>query len=341
MMDKPCFLITIDTEGDNAWGRPRVATTKNARYLERFQDMCESNGLKPTYLTNWEMVMCPVFRGFAGWILARDVGEIGMHLHAWNTPPLVPLTPDDLRHLPYLVEYPESVMREKIRKMTGALEDAFGVKMVSHRAGRWSFDERYANLLIEEGYRVDCSVTPLVSWARTKGDPLQGGGTDYEAFPQDAYWVDPEDISQAGTSPLLEVPMTILPGERTEARSLAEALRRLPGPLPTLTDPLRRVCDRVTPPVRWLRPNGRNGLQLLEIVEEVLAQGRLYAEFMLHSSEFMPGGSPTFQTEADIERLFNDLSVLFSAVRGRFRGATLAEFHAVVVSQQTTEVGAT
>ena len=85
--------------------------------------------------------------------------------------------------------------------------------------------------------------------------------------------------------------------------SKSEALRRLPGPLPTLTDPLRRVCDRVTPPVRWLRPNGRNGLQLLEIVKEVLAEGRSYAEFMLHSSEFMPGGSPTFQTEADIERL--------------------------------------
>jgi hypothetical protein len=135
--------------------------------------------------------------------------------------------------------------------------------------------------------------------------------------------------------------MTILPGERTEARNLAEALRRLPGPLPTLTNPVRRVCDRVSPPVRWLRPNGRNGLQLLEIVEEILAEGRSYAEFMLHSSEFMPGGSPTFQTEADIERLFNDLSVLFSAVRGRFRGATLAEYHAVVVSNQATEVATT
>jgi hypothetical protein len=340
-MDRPCFLITIDTEGDDAWGRPRVATTKNAHYLERFQDLCEANGLKPTYLTNYEMVRCPVFRGFGGWVLARGVGEIGMHLHAWNTPPLVTLTPDDHRHLPYLIEYPDSVMREKIRTMTGALEDSFGVKMVSHRAGRWSFDERYARMLIEEGYRVDCSVTPLVSWARTKGDPQQEGGTNYEAFPHDAYWIDPENISLPGTSSLLEVPMTILPGERTEARSLSEALQRLPGPLPALTDPLRRVCDRVAPPVRWLRPNGRNGLQLLEIVEQVLVEGRSYAEFMLHSSEFMPGGSPTFRTEADIEGLFNDLAVLFSAVHGRFRGATLAEFHAEVISRQTTEVGAT
>jgi hypothetical protein len=286
------------------------------------------------------MVKCPVFRGFAGWILARDVGEIGMHLHAWNTPPLTPLTPDDHRFLPFLIEYPESVMREKIRTMTGELEDAFGVKMLSHRAGRWSFDERYARLLVEEGYRVDCSVTPLISWKKTMGDPSQNGGTNYEEFPGDSYWIDLEDISRPGSSSMLEVPMTILPGELTAARELSEALRWLPQPFRTLTDPLRRVCDRVTPPVRWLRPNGRNGLQMLEIVEEILGEGRSYAEFMLHSSEFMPGGSPTFRTEADIERLFNDLSVLFSAVHGRFRGATLSEFHAQLVSSQTPEVAA-
>ena len=333
-MEKPCFLITIGTKADDSWARPRVVTAKHARYLERFQELCESNGLKPTYLTNYEMVKCPVFRGFAGWVLARGVGEVGTHLHPWNTPPLVPLTPDDYRYLPYLIEYPDSVMREKIRRLTGELEDAFGVKMISHRAGRWSLDECYAHLLVEEGYRVDCSVTPLVSWEKVRGDPVQSGGTNYEAFPHAAYWVDLEDISQPGTSQLLEVPLTIVPGERTEARSLSEALRRLPGVLPTLTRPLRRICDRVTPPVRWLQANGANGVQLLEIVEEVLAEGRSYAQFLLHLSDLMPCDRPAWRTDIDIERLFNNLSVLFSAVRGRFRGVTLAEFHADMASRQ-------
>jgi hypothetical protein len=51
-----------------------------------------------------------------------------MHLHAWNSPPLVPLTVDDFHHQPYLLRYPEAVIREKVKFMTGLLEDRFGVR---------------------------------------------------------------------------------------------------------------------------------------------------------------------------------------------------------------------
>ena len=326
----PAFLITIDTEGDDAWSRPAADTTHNAVYLYRFQALCEEHGLRPTYLVNHEMARCPMFRAFGRQVLARDTGEIGMHLHAWSSPPLVPLGWDDRAHQPFLIEYPDTVMREKVRAMTGILEDTFGVKMVSHRAGRWSFDARYAGMLIEEGYRVDCSVTPLVSWRATRGTPAGRGGTDYTRFPHDAYWIDEADISRAGDSPLLEVPMTIVAAPEGRARRTARALSALPSPLRRATRPLARVVDRVAPPVRWLRPDGRNRRAMLDILDQVRAEGRAYAEFMLHSSELMPGGSPTFRTEAHIERLYADLRALFAAVRGRFAPATLAEFHATV-----------
>lgn len=87
-----------------------------------------------------------------------------MHLHAWNSPPLTPLTDDDWRHKPYLIEYPTDQIRAKVDHMTKLLEDAFQTKMLSHRAGRWAFNEYYASLLLEYGYQVDCSVTPRVNW---------------------------------------------------------------------------------------------------------------------------------------------------------------------------------
>ncbi len=65
------LLITIDTEGDDVWSRPREPGVENARYLPRFQRLCESHGFKPTYLTNWEMAGNGTFVEFAADALAR------------------------------------------------------------------------------------------------------------------------------------------------------------------------------------------------------------------------------------------------------------------------------
>lgn len=316
----PAFLITIDTEGDNLWSRPRTLTTRNAEFLPRFQALCEAFGLRPTYLVTHEMATSPAFREFAGDLLRRRTGEIGMHLHAWNTPPIVPLTSDDWRFQPYLTEYPHQIIEQKVAVMTGLLEETFGVKMLSHRAGRWGFSSAYARVLVSHGYRVDCSVTPYVSWTHHRG--AGNGGSDFTRFPTDAYFVDLDDIGRPGSSPLLEVPMTIVPS-RQPWRLVGR--RALDGwPL------AQRAWERLAPSVHWLRPNGRNRKAVLRVLRLAEAERRSYVEFMLHSSELMPGGSPRFPGVADIERLYRDLEALFDAARGRFGGTTLFEFCARV-----------
>ena len=194
-MPETPLIVSIDTEGDDIWSKPREITTRNADYLPRFQALCERFGFKPVYLANYEMAMSDAFVEFGREVLARGAGEIGMHLHAWNSPPIAPLTADDFRFQPYLIEYPEEVMREKIRTMTRLLEDRFDEAIVSHRAGRLGFDERYASILLDEGYRVDCSVSPCLDWRSTPGDPAGNGGTDYRDFPSRPYFFDPADIA--------------------------------------------------------------------------------------------------------------------------------------------------
>jgi hypothetical protein len=50
---------------------------------------------------------------------------------------------------------------------------------------------------------------------------------------------------------------------------------------------------------------------------------------MLHSSEFMPGGSPTFRDERSIEKLYSDMEQLFATAQVRgYVGCTLADYHA-------------
>jgi hypothetical protein len=67
--------------------------------------------------------------------------------------------------------------------------------------------------------------------------------------------------------------------------------------------------------ISWTRPR-------------VLDEGRPYAQFMIHSSELMPGGSPTFRGTDDIQKLYDDLEALFDSVEDRFVGTTLADFAA-------------
>jgi hypothetical protein len=323
---RPWFLITIDTEGDNVWSRPPRATTRNAEFLEPFQELCERHRLKPTWLANHEMIVSPVFRRFAGDVLARGTAEVGMHLHAWDSPPLIPLTSNDAAVQPYLVEYDDRVMQEKVHALTAMLEDQLGVKMLSHRAGRWSLDERYAEILLEEGYKVDSSVTPLVSWASQLGDPSRNGGADYTHFPKDPYWIDLDDVSCAGSSDLLEVPMTVVSSRPVAIRRIIDFTDRLPDSLEEVRGLSHRVADRLAPSATWLRPNRRNAGQLRRVAERALEQGRLHVEFMLHSSELMPGGSPTFPDEESIGVLYGGLESLFKWAHSRFRAVTLAEF---------------
>jgi hypothetical protein len=329
---QPAFLITIDTEGDDVWSRPRNVTTRNGEFVERFQELCERYGQRPTWLTNHEMIHSPSFRRFAGDVIARGTGEIGMHLHAWNSPPLEALTADDLSAQPYLVEYEPRIMRAKIHALTATLEDALGVKMLSHRAGRWAFDERYAAMLLEEGYRVDCSVTPLVDWSTTPGGVA--GGSDYTTFPHRAYWVSLDDVSRGGDSPLLEIPVTTVSLRSQPVWQALAIADRLPERLEKTSSLIERAANRLSPPVEWLRPTGRNGRRLRRVVSRVIREGRAYAELMLHSSELMPGGSPTFRDSQSIERLYADLEGLFASVQRTFVGATLAEFHDQVVRER-------
>jgi hypothetical protein len=326
----PFFLITVDTEGDNIWRvrDRRCVTTENARYIRRFQDLVERHGWRPTYLTNYEMVRDPTFCEFGREVLEAGTAEIGMHLHAWDTPPITPLTDDDVAYAPYLPEYPTDILDAKVDRMTALLEDTFQIKMRSHRGGRYGFDERYARALIRNGYTTDCSVTPGISWRSHTDGPGGAGGPDYTGFPDRPYFIDPNDISQPGSSDLLEVPVTTA----SFSNRVVDSAVALASSAVVVAIDRKHICRRglrrLAPNDARLVPNGRNRRRMEKLLARTLDEGRGYAELTLHSSELMPGGSPWLMTGRDIERLYDDLAAIFEVAGTLFRGATLSEFRA-------------
>lgn len=299
------FIITIDTEADGQWNPTATCSTKNARFLPRFQELAEKYGFQPTWLTTFEMAEDPFYVEYMRACLKQDTCEIGMHLHAWNNPPEYPLRKiNDQRD--YLIEYPDEIMDQKIRVLTEKLEETFEVKMRSHRSGRWATDDRYFRLLKKYGYRYDCSVTPFVNWANCPGATGMPG-SDYSRCPMHPYEI---------YDGILEIPVTIRP-MRYFAPEAARSLRGLAHEL--------KWCFRRRG--TWLRPGRNPSLTTLEKVLEAAKMDSNYAMFMLHSSEMMPGGSPSFPDETSIEALYRCVEALFAHARGcGYVGCKLSEY---------------
>lgn len=321
MAAKPSFVITLDTEPDNEWGRPRVATTENARFVPRFQELVARHGFRTTYLLTLEMAEDPFLRDYLRPRQQAGECEIGAHLHPWNTPPLVPLTPDDMRHHPYPFEYPVDVQQAKLETLVTAIATHYGVRPVSYKAGRWGLDGPHAQLLEAMGFRVDTSVCPGINWGPSTGDPRGTGGPNFTRAGLLPYRLDGADVCRPGTLRLWEVPPTIV---------FYSALGRYIPAVRTLYHRYRRVrrlFDRQRLGAQWLRPYPYMTVdRLVRVAGLARRAGARVLNLTFHSSELMPGGSPYNRTTASIESLYARLDGFFTYLRGQgFRGATLSE----------------
>lgn len=306
------FIITIDTEGDDQWGWKHGSkiTTENVKYLPRFQSLCNQFGFKPVWLSNYEMMQDIDYVDFISSVESSNTGELGMHLHAWSTPPFYSL-PIQEKGAPYLIEYPDEIMEKKISVMTEIIKTRTGIAPVSHRAGRWATDSRYFSILEKYGYLVDCSVTPHESWKRNMGTTKNFGGTDYSGFPENSYIIQ-------GTN-LLEVPVTVrnvhslIFEDRLSVRNVARSFYRL-----------YRGYNL------WCNPNctGVHGLKsIAKHISSSSKEGDDYLMFFTHSSQLMPGGSPHYKTEKSIEDLYKKLESAFQYIAKMYTGITLREYY--------------
>lgn len=306
-VNKGYFLITIDTEGDNLWLAKDIkgtVTTENAKYLFRFQELCEKYGFVVTYLTNYEMALDPQMIELGRSGIKKGTVEIGSHIHAWNQPPYFPLIKRiGDKGKPFLGEYPKLVIYRKLERLTKLLEDTFQCRILSHRGGRWYMDQEVLQMLEELGYIADCTFTPGISWKETKGWGIGSYGSCYKNSPNTAFYPIYKARGKSRQFNILEIPVTI---------------------------------DRIREggAMYWLRPNGKNLQQMKALVKKAQSENREYVEFMLHSSEFMPGGSPLFRNKGMVDYLFRDLEDLFAyAIELGYQGCGVSNYANCYIDQ--------
>lgn len=301
------FIITMDTEGDNQWDLEHVCSTKNARYIDRFQKLSEKYGYKPVWLTNYEMAMDPYYVEYMKECLKYKKCEIGMHLHAWNSPPEFKLQKvNNCRE--YLIEYPENIMEEKIKVLTELLSEQFEGEIVSHRSGRWALNEKYLKILSRYGYLVDCSVTPHINWKNCSG-ATGIPGSDYSACSEAPYYIYDD---------LMEIPVSI----RNIRCFQMDRIHSVKG--------IARECKRyVKGYSQWIRPDKELSVKGIKRVAKLISQEPTdYLMFMMHSSELMPGGSPSFPNEHSIDRLYEKIEEIYNYIKELgYIGITLKEYY--------------
>lgn len=293
------FIITVDTEGDNLWTNisGENITTNNTEYIPRFQALCEKYGFKPVYLTNYEMVNDHQFVSFAKKWLEDGNCEIGVHLHAWNNPPFYELS-GRYNSNPYLIEYPKEIMKEKFGVIYNLIKEKFGISPISHRAGRWAMNDDYFDILKEFDIKIDCSYTPGINWSSVKGRCV--GGSDYSHIENCIY----------DCNGIFELPATIYKYRNCQNGSLKHRLKSL------------ILGENV-----WFRTATSSIKALKTVIDKNDKNGIDYIEFMIHSSELMPGGSPYFKSYKDIENEYLVMDELFQYAKQKgYIGVTLQEF---------------
>lgn len=305
----PDFLVTVDTEADDEWTRTEAASYRNIEQLPGFQALCDRYGIRPTYLTTYDVATdaaaCAVLRA----LVSAGNCEIGAHLHAWSTPPDHALAAAPDARQPYLHEYPPEVQREKLLRLDEILRERLGMAPVSYRGGRWSLNHISANLLADMGYLVDTTVTPGVSWERNPGYGPGAAGSDFGAAPATPYRLHHHDVCLPGSLDLLEVPVSIIktgPLARTSAVGMPP--RGLAG----------RVMSRsgLCRPV-WLRPGYSTAGQMTLVCDRLSASGAPVLNLMFHSSELIAGGSPKVATDEQSREFRESLEIVFAHVTSR------------------------
>jgi peptidoglycan/xylan/chitin deacetylase (PgdA/CDA1 family) len=282
------LLAGIDTEGDNQWDAAARANQRfeNIYALPRLHALFVRHGVRPTYVVTHPVACDPRCIEVLRALLAGGDCEIGAHHHAWETPPF---TPDDVRRHPYASMLPRRQFEEQLRSLTLAITEAVGARPVSYRSGRFGFSADHVSALEREGYLIESSVAPLFYEAHK-------GGPEFVEAPLTPYFLAYDSATRAGTSNLLEVPISAALNRRLP-RALQHIYARAPRPYAT-----RRVLRALRLlRLRWLRPSYSSAEDMIGLARDLARTGEPVLNLLFHSSEAIVGGSPYNRTQAELD----------------------------------------
>jgi hypothetical protein len=314
------FVVTVDTEADDAWSRPDTVEVTNVRQLDRFQDLCDEYGVVPTYLLAYECTTRDEALAILKPIAEKRRCEVGHHLHVWTTPPFqnegsngVDL---DWIHA-FQFQLPDSLFEEKAEALRQAIERSFGRSPTSHRAGRWGVDQRTVDWLTGSGFVAETSMRTGLRLLQFRRDIESSdlpnrdiASCEYELCRNPYIW---PSAAEAGGQSIIELPATVdVPSNLVSRLYLRYLSLKWPGES-LLFRIYRRLSGLAMLYPDPALPPGR----LPKMIDRVIRRGTTVINLSLHSSELALGCSPLTQTQADLDKVWLHLEEAFRYCRDR------------------------
>lgn len=160
--EKAKLVVVIDTEEAFDWsrGRSRSNTAVQAlRWIGRIQDIFDEYHITPVYVIDY-----PVASQADGYQPLQEIHSggrclIGAHLHPWVNPPYEePVN----AYNSFPGNLPRHLEAAKLQILGDCIGEQFGSCPVIYKAGRYGCGPHTADILEEQGYEVDLSVTPCL-----------------------------------------------------------------------------------------------------------------------------------------------------------------------------------
>ena len=307
------LVVTIDVEEEGLFSghyNSHHAPVSNVSKLTLLDPIFRDWGIRPTLMLSYQVVRAKQHHDLILQLSDKWKGEIGAHLHPWNTPPLAAssqgkLVPSEMMS--------REILTDKLKTLMEALR-AMGVDPYSFRMGRFNMGPKMFSILEETQIQVDSSIAPM---------RRQFGGPAHLLAPTDPYFPDPKDPSSPGESRILEAPVTIVPliPKLRVAFDRLEKAHLLP---PSLVSWFFKYLGSLPLQPVW------TGLTRLKAGTNLHhRRGGGVVTIFFHSSELMPEGSPHHPTEAHVKGFLARLSRFFSWLYREMsiRSLTLSELY--------------
>lgn len=302
---KTYFIITVDTESDNAWTSSEHIKLKNFEEIPRFQELCEKYHIKPTYLLTYE---------YATYLPAVDylkpkadsgLCEIGHHLHTWTTPPFQNEKNGidiDWIHS-WQFQLPDDLFYKKADQLKQAIMESFGKQPKVHRAGKWGIDQRTINWLIKNDFVVDTSVVPLRIY-RNNYNATLSVKSSFHPLKSDIYqWKSTEN-----NYALFEIPLTISKKNNLISQMLIRNINNC-----FLEYYSKKILNRLGVG-EMFRPYPYKNEKFYQNYFKAMNSGIRIFNFMLHSSELALNCSPFTENERNYQSVWKALEFVFKNV---------------------------